>query len=92
MAAMAKDEEGKAEARIAIAKFNNKNPERWILPMWPRACLIARSAFGKLSTGSICHASAETQSSSGALPIASKGAYEFRRNECFLSSGHSHSE
>ena len=33
MAAMAKDEEGKAEARAAIAKFNDKNPERRILPM-----------------------------------------------------------
>ncbi len=33
MAAMAKDEEGKTEARAAIAKFNDKNPERRILPM-----------------------------------------------------------
>lgn len=33
MAAMAKDEEGKAEARAAIAKFNDKNPERRIQPM-----------------------------------------------------------
>ena len=32
MAAMAKDEEGKAEARAAIAKFNDKNPERRIQP------------------------------------------------------------
>lgn len=33
MAAMSKDEEGKAEARAAIAKFNDKNPERSIQPM-----------------------------------------------------------
>lgn len=33
MAAMAKDEEVKTEVRAAIAKFNDKNPERWILPM-----------------------------------------------------------
>lgn len=33
MAAMAKDEEGKADARAAIAKFNDKNPERRIQPM-----------------------------------------------------------
>ena len=33
MAAMANDEEGKAEARAAIAKFNDKNPERRIQPM-----------------------------------------------------------
>jgi len=33
MAAMAKDEEGKAEARAAITKFNEKNPARRILPM-----------------------------------------------------------
>lgn len=33
MAAMAKDEEGKTEVRAAIAKFNDKNPERRILPM-----------------------------------------------------------
>jgi Large polyvalent protein associated domain 39 len=33
MAAMSKDEEGKAEARAAIAKFNDKNPERRIQPM-----------------------------------------------------------
>lgn len=33
MAAMAKDEEGKAEAREAIAGFNEKNPNRRILPM-----------------------------------------------------------
>ena len=33
MAAMAKDEEGKAEAREAIAKFNEKNPNRRIQPM-----------------------------------------------------------
>ncbi len=33
MAAMARDEEGKAEAREAIAKFNEKNPGRRILPM-----------------------------------------------------------
>lgn len=33
MAAMAKDEEGKAEARESIAKFNEKNPNRRILPM-----------------------------------------------------------
>ena len=32
-AAMAKDEEGKVEARAAIAKFNDKNPERRIQPM-----------------------------------------------------------
>lgn len=33
MAAMARDEEGKADARAAIAKFNEKNPGRRILPM-----------------------------------------------------------
>ncbi|MCL4771115.1 MAG: PLxRFG domain-containing protein, partial [Burkholderiaceae bacterium] len=33
MAAMAKDEEGKAEAREAIAKFNEKNQNRRIQPM-----------------------------------------------------------
>jgi len=33
MAAMSKDEQGKAEARAAIAKFNDKNPERRIQPM-----------------------------------------------------------
>lgn len=33
MAAMAGDEEGKAEAREAVAKFNEKNPNRRILPM-----------------------------------------------------------
>jgi hypothetical protein len=33
MAAMAGDEEGKAEAREAIAKFNEKNPNRRIQPM-----------------------------------------------------------
>ncbi|GAB2531913.1 PLxRFG domain-containing protein [Simplicispira piscis] len=33
MAAMAGDEEGKAEAREAAAKFNEKNPNRRILPM-----------------------------------------------------------
>jgi len=33
IAAMAKDEDGKAEARAAIAKFNDKNPERRIQPM-----------------------------------------------------------
>ena len=33
MAAMAGDEEGKADARADIAKFNEKNPNRRILPM-----------------------------------------------------------
>jgi hypothetical protein len=33
MAAMAKDDEGKAEAREAIQRFNEKNPGRRILPM-----------------------------------------------------------
>lgn len=33
MAAMAGDEEGKADARADIAKFNEKNPGRRILPM-----------------------------------------------------------
>ncbi len=33
IAAMAKDEEGKAEAREAIARFNAKNPNRRIQPM-----------------------------------------------------------
>lgn len=33
MAAMAEDEEGKAEAREAIQRFNEKNPGRRILPM-----------------------------------------------------------
>lgn len=33
MAAMAGDEEGKAHAREAVAKFNEKNPNRRILPM-----------------------------------------------------------
>ncbi|QTD44551.1 PLxRFG domain-containing protein [Ottowia testudinis] len=33
MAAMAKDEESKAEARGAIQRFNEKNPERRVLPM-----------------------------------------------------------
>ncbi len=33
MAAMSGDEEGKAEAREAVAKFNEKNPTRRILPM-----------------------------------------------------------
>ncbi|MFT3815267.1 MAG: PLxRFG domain-containing protein [Acidovorax sp.] len=33
MAAMARDEEGKAEAREAIQRFNEKNPGRRILPM-----------------------------------------------------------
>lgn len=33
MAAMAGDEDGKAEAREAIARFNEKNPGRRILPM-----------------------------------------------------------
>ncbi|MGX5661569.1 PLxRFG domain-containing protein [Diaphorobacter nitroreducens] len=33
MAAMAGDEEGKAEARAAVARFNEKNPNRRILPM-----------------------------------------------------------
>ncbi len=33
MAAMAGDEEGKAEAREAVARFNEKNPARRILPM-----------------------------------------------------------
>ena len=33
MAAMAKDEEGKAEAREAIARFNDKNPNRRIQPL-----------------------------------------------------------
>ncbi|MGE8319074.1 MAG: PLxRFG domain-containing protein [Comamonas sp.] len=33
MAAMAKDEEGKTEAREAIRHFNEKNPDRRILPM-----------------------------------------------------------
>lgn len=33
MAAMAKDEEGKAEAREAIQRFNEKNPARRIQPM-----------------------------------------------------------
>ena len=33
MAAMAGDEEGKAEAREAMAKFNEKNPNRRIQPM-----------------------------------------------------------
>lgn len=33
MAAMAGDEEGKAEAREAVAKFNEKNPNRRIQPM-----------------------------------------------------------
>lgn len=33
MAAMAGDEQGKAEAREAVARFNEKNPNRRILPM-----------------------------------------------------------
>lgn len=33
MAAMAGDEEGKSEAREAIARFNEKNPGRRIQPM-----------------------------------------------------------
>jgi len=33
MASMAGDEEGKAEARAAVARFNEKNPSRRILPM-----------------------------------------------------------
>lgn len=33
MAAMAKDEEGKTEAREAIQRFNEKNPGRRIQPM-----------------------------------------------------------
>ena len=33
MAVMTKDDEGKADAREAIAKFNEKNPNRRILPM-----------------------------------------------------------
>lgn len=33
MAAMAKDEEGRAEARVAIEQFNEKNPNRRILPL-----------------------------------------------------------
>ncbi|QIL80984.1 phosphoribosyltransferase [Diaphorobacter sp. HDW4A] len=33
MAVMSKDDEGKADARAAIAKFNEKNPNRRILPM-----------------------------------------------------------
>ncbi len=33
MAAMAGNEEGKADARADIAKFNEKNPDRRILPM-----------------------------------------------------------
>ena len=33
MAVMAKDDEGKADARAAFAKFNEKNPNRRILPL-----------------------------------------------------------
>lgn len=42
MAAMAKDEEGKAEARAAISKFNEKNPARRILPMQLAQSMHAR--------------------------------------------------
>ena len=33
MAVMTKDDEGKADAREAITKFNEKNPTRRIMPM-----------------------------------------------------------
>ncbi|WP_270175209.1 PLxRFG domain-containing protein [Diaphorobacter sp. ED-3] len=42
MAAMAGDEEGKAEAREAVARFNEKNPSRRILPMQLAQSVAAR--------------------------------------------------
>jgi len=42
MAAMAKDEEDKAEARAAISRFNEKNPARRILPMQLAQSMHAR--------------------------------------------------
>ena len=42
MAVMAKDDEGKADARAAFAKFNEKNPNRRILPLQ-----LAQSVHGR---------------------------------------------
>lgn len=74
MAAMAKDEEGKAEAREAIQRFNEKNPARRSPCSWPRACACARSGFGRLRMGSTCRRS-------GAMPWRQGGSRRSRRGE-----------